>query len=249
MKVIKIGGLEIGSGMPKICAPIVEGRLEDILKQAEEIAASPAKIAEWRCDFAEEQLVGAEDMLLQLRRILRDKLLLVTLRTEREGGHRDITPEEYLFLCKRFLDFGLIDMLDVELSAGEEVYRELIRTANIYRVCTIISKHFFDGTPSSEDLRSLMLQMDRSGASILKIAAMPHEKNDVLRLMQEGHAFHEKCMKPMIYISMGEMGLTSRLTGELTGSCITFGTVGKASAPGQIDVWELDRILRVVHGN
>ncbi len=249
MKTIQIRGLEIGSGIPKICAPIVGRTPEQIKAQAQAIAESPAQIAEWRCDYAEDGIIEEpEAMLTQLRSILGGKLLLVTFRTKAEGGAREISPEAYKQFCESVLGSGQADLLDVELTAGERLCNEIIREAGAAGVHTVISCHFFDRTPASDELRNLMRMMERSGASILKLAAMPQNQSDVLRMMQECHAFHEKTVKPMISISMGQIGLVSRLSGELTGSCITFGTVGEASAPGQIDVNELDRILRIVHG-
>jgi 3-dehydroquinate dehydratase-1 len=50
-------------------------------------------------------------------------------------------------------------------------------------------------------------------------------------------------------MSMSSIGLTSRLVGEQFGSAITFATVGKASAPGQIDYQELNQMLDIIHKN
>ena len=44
-------------------------------------------------------------------------------------------------------------------------------------------------------------------------------------------------------MAMGDLGKVTRVSGELFGSCLTFASVGRASAPGQIAVDELDRIL------
>ena len=41
--------------------------------------------------------------------------------------------------------------------------------------------------------------------------------------------------------------LASRMTGEYTGSAVTFGTIGTASAPGQIPALELKQILTALH--
>lgn len=50
----------------------------------------------------------------------------------------------------------------------------------------------------------------------------------------------DKCLAiPVVTMSMGEDGKISRLVGEISGSTITFGTVGKASAPGQVESGEL----------
>ena len=53
--------------------------------------------------------------------------------------------------------------------------------------------------------------------------------------------------RPMITMSMKKMGLISRIAGEITGSCMTFGTAGEASAPGQIDAEQLKQVLDLLH--
>ena len=45
---------------------------------------------------------------------------------------------------------------------------------------------------------------------------------------------------PIVTMSMGKLGIISRLSGEIFGSSITFGTISdKVSAPGQIGIKEL----------
>ncbi len=48
---------------------------------------------------------------------------------------------------------------------------------------------------------------------------------------------------PVVTMAMGRMGLLSRISGQIFGSCITFGTLGKASAPGQLPMAEVAAIL------
>ena len=52
---------------------------------------------------------------------------------------------------------------------------------------------------------------------------------------------------PIITMSMAGMGVASRLVGETFGSAITYGTAGKSSAPGQVDVEKLAMVLEVLH--
>ena len=47
-------------------------------------------------------------------------------------------------------------------------------------------------------------------------------------------------------MSMGRLGVISRVAGELTGSAMTFATNGKASAPGQIPIEEMRQILSIM---
>ena len=51
---------------------------------------------------------------------------------------------------------------------------------------------------------------------------------------------------PVITMSMSPTGVISRICGQLVGSCVTFGTAGKASAPGQIPANLLSTFLQTL---
>ncbi len=89
--------------------------------------------------------------------------------------------------------------------------------------------------------------MQELGADIAKIAVMPESTQDVEVLMDATATFTKYASVPAIAMSMGELGLASRTTGERFGSAVTFGTAGKASAPGQLPATELKEILETVH--
>ena len=50
-------------------------------------------------------------------------------------------------------------------------------------------------------------------------------------------------------MSMGQMGVISRLCGERFGSAVTFGSAQSASAPGQIPAQQLRQTLTLLHQN
>lgn len=52
---------------------------------------------------------------------------------------------------------------------------------------------------------------------------------------------------PAITMSMGKDGVISRLCGEVFGSCVTFGSHEKASAPGQMQMDDLKTVLEKIH--
>ena len=56
---------------------------------------------------------------------------------------------------------------------------------------------------------------------------------------------YAKC--PIVTMSMAGTGLLSRLCGEVFGSALTFGAIGKASAPGQMDAADLKEVLEIIH--
>ena len=65
---------------------------------------------------------------------------------------------------------------------------------------------------------------------------MPHAEDDVAKLREAAAVTNENHPeKPLIAISMGEMGMSSRICAGQFGSVITFAAGKNASAPGQID--------------
>ena len=91
--------------------------------------------------------------------------------------------------------------------------------------------------------------MDSSEADIFKIAVMPEDYKEVLALMETSLRAKEIYDRPIVTISMSNMGLATRLLGEQFGSAITFGKADNGSAPGQIDVDSLKQVLKIIHEN
>ena len=89
--------------------------------------------------------------------------------------------------------------------------------------------------------------MREMGCDIAKIAVMPQNRADVLTLLQVTEQMSRELDCPVISMSMAKDGVISRLCGEVFGSCLTFGTVGKASAPGQIGTKDLALVLDIIH--
>lgn len=58
--------------------------------------------------------------------------------------------------------------------------------------------------------------------------------------------YHKHADRPLITMSMGSLGVVSRVSGATFGSAATFGAAKKASAPGQVSVDELRSILEVL---
>ncbi len=89
--------------------------------------------------------------------------------------------------------------------------------------------------------------MQDLGADLPKIAVMPKSPQDVLTLLAATLTMKEKyATRPLITMSMGKSGGVSRVTGRLFGSAMTFGTVGQASAPGQIAIAKLREVMDIL---
>ena len=242
--VVRIRTLEIGSGMPKICVPIVGKTEKEILEGAERAKAAKPDLAEFRVDWYEEvadsKKVAA--LLEKLRKCLGELPVLFTFRSSREGGEAALSAAEYQSLNEAAIASGYVDCVDVELFSGDTV----VKAAHSKNVKVIASNHDFEKTPAAEELLARLQKMEALGADIPKIAVMPQSSKDVLTLLRVTESWKENGKTPVITMSMAGEGLISRLCGEVFGSAVTFGAAGKSSAPGQIDAEELRRILEVI---
>ncbi len=256
-KTVTVRGLVIGEGRPKVCVPIVGATQEEIFLQARALPAASADLAEWRADWYRDvsDLKQVLDTARQLRQLLGGLPLLFTFRSSREGGQRELSSRDYRQLCLAVAQSGLTDLMDVELFAGEDCYSgpctlaaELIPALQETGVKVIASSHDFLRTPQREELLRRLLAMQRLGADILKLAVMPRCREDVLTLLSATLEMSSRLAdRPIITMSMGPLGLISRLAGEAFGSALTFGSAGKASAPGQLGAADLSHILQVMH--
>ena len=249
MNSIKVRDLVIGSGTPKICIPIV-GRTEgEIMSLASQMQASAADLVEWRADWFEAVSDAAAvcQLLGKMRELLGNLPLLMTFRTKREGGEREISPDEYVLLYEKAMETGCVDMIDAELFMGEAVLGKLIRMAHERGVRLVASNHDFNKTPDKAEMIRRLRMMDDAGADILKIAVMPRDASDVLDLLDVTRMMNEGLTdKPLITMSMGQLGMITRIAGETFGSAVTFGSMGQASAPGQINAAKLKEILTIM---
>lgn len=250
MNPVIVKDVKIGEGIPKICVPIVGVTEEEIIQEAEGFAKIPADLAEWRADWYEQafHVESVKEMLRKLRGALNRVPLLLTFRTAKEGGEKYIEPEEYAAWLKAAVKTGCVDLIDVEMFAGDDYVTGIIETAHQYGVKVIASNHDFQGTPKKEELVNRLCRMQELGADICKIAVMPRSAADVLTLLAATEEmYREYADRPIITMSMSGMGVPSRLCGELFGSAVTFGAAKKASAPGQMEVGDLAQILSLLH--
>lgn len=251
MTSIQVKNIVLGEGIPKICAPLVETNYDSLIKEALGFPALPVDVAEWRADWYHGILEPgtAARVLPDLKAALGPVPLLFTFRTHAEGGCLPADTASYRMLLEQAICSGQTDMVDIELFSDEHLVREMTRLAHEHQVKVILSNHDFTATPDEKELLKRLERMDFLGADVAKIAVMPVTAGDVLTLLSATERASRTLSCPIISMSMKGTGLVSRFCGEVFGSCLTFGSVREASAPGQIHVKELKQILETIHTN
>ena len=209
------------------------------------MSSNNADLIEWRIDFF-DQVEDTEKLVetaKKLRQVMGKMPLLTTFRTHFEGGVKKLSEEEYFDICRVLIKEKATDLLDLELFRKTSKLKEIITEAHENNIYIIMSNHDFDKTPATSELERRLTLMKTYGADIAKIAVMPNSARDVLNLLLATDNMKYKLNCPLITMAMGDLGKVTRISGEVFGSCLTFGTVGDASAPGQIESTNLKGIL------
>ncbi|MDD7740099.1 MAG: type I 3-dehydroquinate dehydratase [Lachnospiraceae bacterium] len=248
-KKIQIKNLVLGEGQPKICVPVVGTTCEEIRIQARAAAAAGPDLVEWRADCYEKVLEDgkAEEMMEELTEILQGVPVLFTFRSDKEGGSCRISPEEYRELNLSIARQRKADLVDVEAFMKDLNAAVLIEKIKKEGRIVVASSHHFHETPRVEKMMELYRDMAAMNADIVKLAVMPATPADVLKLLSATCKAKEELSQPVISMAMGSLGTVSRVCGETFGSCITFASVGAASAPGQLAIDEVKTIQNILH--
>ena len=236
-RVIKVKNLQIGSGRPKVCCPVMGMTAEEVLEQTALSNTAECDLIELRIDAFEhaDDIAKVKSLLRKIKRSA-EKPVIFTFRRKEEGGKKQISTEYYRELLNMVADSALADFIDVEASAigDDRAFIEGLQDTGAY---VIMSKHDFDGTPSAEEIKDIYIGMNEMGADIAKVSYMPNSKSDVVNLITATlDVTADRSFCPVIAISMGKLGMITRVIGEFLNSAVTFAALSKESAPGQLSV-------------
>jgi 3-dehydroquinate dehydratase I len=276
LRAVPVRGVTLGVGRAAVIVPIVAATADAVRAAARTLATHDAvdlvevRADHWhdhwhdrrhhpghdhapgaRHDARHDARQGARVTALcrDLRAILDHRGLIVTFRTGAEGGMTSIGNEEYVAFYDHVLDSDLLpDLIDVEFSRGRDVVRRVVAAARAAGVRTILSSHDVTGTGASDRLVEHMRRMQACDVDVIKLAVTARDAGDVLNLLTATYEMRARWAdRPLITLAMGGCGIVSRLAGEIFGSAATFGMLGHASAPGQIDAGDLRHCVEIVH--
>lgn len=235
-----------------ICVPIVGPSMEDILSQVQEAVQAKVDLIELRADMwmkgshlpEEEYIPTIINLVEDMHSRYEEIPILITWRTLAEGGETPLSSENYCKLLQAIVDQNIVDAVDVELFAYTDTMGQIIKQAHHQGIQTVMSYHNFHKTLDRDTLHLYAEQMISVGALVIKFALMPTTNEDVLSVLQFTKELTERYPElTRITMSMGQLGQMTRTCGHVFGNCLTFGTLGQASAPGQIEVAVLKQLV------
>lgn len=221
----------------KIVVPVMPRNLEDVANIDLDRLAG-ADLIEWRADFL------PKEEILRVAPAVFEKFVgrevVFTLRTSREGGNIELTNEEYIQILKEIAHLYQPEFIDFEYYSRKEVFDQMLEFPNL-----VLSYHNFEETP--ENYMEIMSELTSLSPAVVKMAVMAETEQDVLDVMNYTRGFKTlNAEQSYATMSMGNLGKLSRVAGMLTGSCWTFASLDEASAPGQLSLANVQKILTVL---
>ncbi|MCK3882885.1 type I 3-dehydroquinate dehydratase [Streptococcus suis] len=221
----------------KIVVPIMPRNLEEVDALDVERLAE-ADLIEWRADY-----LPKEDILRVAPAIFEKcngKEIIFTIRTTREGGHLDLSDQEYVDLIKEVAAIYQPDYIDFEYYSYQTVFDQMLEFPNL-----VLSYHNFEETPAN--YLEIMSELTSLSPAVVKMAVLANSEQDVLDVMNYTRGFKAlNAEQTFATIAMGELGKISRIAGVITGSSWTFASLDEVSAPGQMSLANTRKFLEIL---
>ncbi len=239
-----LGARWFGRDRPLVCVPIVAATPDEADAQAERIVPLATDAVELRADYLDDRTPGAISALLT-RLAARGLPLIFTNRARAEGGAREQDEAARVAAIVAAIESGIPAAVDVELATAPTLRARVLDAGKRRGVPVVLSAHDFAATPPDEALVARVAAMREAGADAAKLAVMPGDAGEAIRLLALCRALTGTegggRALPLAAMGMGAHGAITRVLGHRAGSALTFAAValGGGSAPGQLALAEL----------
>jgi len=218
----------------KTCVSIAE-KTPQKLKQVLKIALKKSDYVEVRFDF-----LKIEEIPNALEVIKKDlNKIVCTLRPKTEGGKFLGNEKERIAIIKLIAEYNPF-LLDIEFNTLKK-NSTLVKYLKSTKTNLLVSWHDFKKTPNSTELKKKINQMSKFSSNV-KIVSTAKSTDDSTRMLE---LYSKKGKNNLISFAMGDFGRISRILCLYLGSPYTYVSLGKAIAPGQFSVDEVNKITNL----
>lgn len=217
----------------KLCACLAEQNIKNCLGVAKYL---DTPLVEHRIDYLDDAR-KLETFYSSLK-----QSVIATNRPAWEGGRFTGSEADRINILKNAIGAGAYG-IDVELDTNGELRASILDDARDHDVASIVSKHYFSGTPSERILQNTLHNLQKSGANMGKLvttANSPDDCHTILGMMIEA----KKMDFPLIAFAMGEVGAITRVASLYYGSPFMYVAARGKTAPGQLNVEDMKIVLK-----
>ena len=218
----------------KTCVSIAETSPKKIRIKLKE-ALKKSDYVEVRLDFLKKEQVP--NTLEIIKKDLNK--IVCTLRPKTEGGKFEGSEKERISIIKLISEYNPY-LLDVEYSTLKK-NKELLKYLKSTKTKLLVSWHDFKKTPKTTELQNKIKQMSKFSCNV-KIVSTAKSTDDSTRMLG---LYSKKGKNNLISFAMGDAGKISRILCLYLGSPYTYVSLGKAVAPGQFSIDEVNDIINL----
>jgi len=238
--------------------PIKYARIEEVKPIIDKAIKSKPNLIELRFDYIPNiQALSVGFVKDLLNNIHPHAAVIFTLRSSSEGGQLIINERERFRILKILIE-SKPDYLDIEMNTDKDILKEIIKLTTQNKVKVIFSYHNFKKTMTLEESIKLVQDFKQNITQELSLdskilediiyklifTAQNFEDNLIpLKLCKELSNSNQK----IISFCMGPLGIYSRIICVLTGSFLTYASLEKKTAPGQINIKKMREIFDLLH--
>ncbi len=252
MKPLKIKEVLLDDGSFNVVLTLTPKSISALKVTLEKAKVLSFSMLEWRGDYLQSEdntlTLDLEEGLKIIKESFPHVPLIFTFRAKEEGGQRDISDQALYTLRSKVMDSHVVDLMDIEgvyleeqgSESLRESYRNLLKKAKDKGIRVILSYHNFLNFPGIAVIVETFKVLSAQGADVVKIAVMVSSEEEVKELISISKDLKSSLTIPHILIGMGELGRASRFDDKFFNSCLTYGTLDEAMAPGQLSLKELE---------
>jgi 3-dehydroquinate dehydratase-1 len=218
----------------KTCVSIAESSPNKI-KIKLKTALKKSDYVEVRLDFLKKEQVP------KVLEIIKKDLnkIVCTLRPKTEGGRFEGNEKERISIIKLISEYNPY-LLDIEYNTLKK-NKELVKYLKSTKTKLLVSWHDFKKTPKNTELQNKIKQMSKFSCNV-KIVSTAKSTDDSTRMLE---LYSKKGKNNLISFAMGDAGKISRILCLYLGSPYTYVSLGKAVAPGQFSIDEVNNIINL----
>ncbi|HJM79760.1 MAG TPA: type I 3-dehydroquinate dehydratase [Nitrosopumilus sp.] len=205
----------------------IKNKLKDSLKKSDYV--------EIRFDFLKTEKIP--ETLEIIKKDL--EKVVCTLRPNNEGGKFAGSEKERISTLKLIAEYNPF-LLDVEFNTLNK-NKEFTNYLKTTKTKVLVSWHDFKKTPSTGELKNKIKKMSKF-SNYVKIVSTAKSVEDATRMLE---LYKSKGKNNLISFAMGDAGKISRILCLYLGSPYTYVSLGKAIAPGQFNVDEVNKIINL----
>ncbi|MBD3157511.1 MAG: type I 3-dehydroquinate dehydratase [Candidatus Lokiarchaeota archaeon] len=220
-----------------LCVSITGGTPEECMNM---MSSCKGDLIEHRMDYM--------DQIKELENIydVSSKPIIATCRPLKFGGLFDGQEEDRIDYLAKALSAGA-SYIDVELETSKLLLEAVKKNTRDTDSCLIISKHYWNSTPSELVFQEILREIEQAQPDIIKIVAAPTSLSDCLRTLELYHPT-VKPEIPLIAFAMDRLGKFTRVFSLFLGAPFAYVShdYGSEAAPGQIPQTIMRDVLEVL---